>query len=124
MMVIDRRTARFAPSLEEAVAARRFASRVVVGAGHAHAVADVALAAGELAANAAEHAVTPFEITVVVDGCIRIEVADGSADLPVRRDVGLDDERGRGMALVDLVSSRWGVHRTPTGKCVWAEIAI
>lgn len=91
-------------------------------AGLIHAVHDVALAAGELATNAAEHARTPFEVEVSVEGCVRIAVSDGCADLPVVADVDTDAERGRGMALVELVSSRWGVDRTPTGKCVWAEI--
>jgi len=117
------RRASFEPSLEQAVAARCFVSRVVADAGHSELVADVALAAGELTANAAEHAHTPFQVSVRVDGCIRIEVADGNTDLPVVRDVDTYDERGRGMALVELVSHRWGVDRTPTGKLVWAEIS-
>jgi len=117
-----RREAHFDPSVEQAVAARRFASRVVADAGFTHAVHDVALATGELATNAAEHARTPFDVTVLLDGCVRIEVTDGSTDLPVLSDVDGDSERGRGMALVELVSCRWGVDRTPTGKRVWAEI--
>lgn len=117
-----RSEATFGPSVEQAVAARRFASRVVADAGLAHTVHDVALAAGELATNAAEHARTPFDVVVVLDGCVRIEVADGSAELPVVADIDVDAERGRGMALVELVSCRWGVDRTPTGKRVWAEI--
>jgi len=117
-----RSEARFDPSVDQVVAARRFASRVVADAGLTHAVADVALATGELAANAAEHAGTPFDVAVVVGCCIRIEVTDGCADLPVRHEVGTYDERGRGIALVELVSSRWGVDRVPDGKRVWAEI--
>lgn len=119
---IERTEARFDPSIEQAVAARHFASRFVAAAGLTHAVHDVALATGELATNAAEHAGTPFDVTVVVDGCIRIEVADGSVDLPVRPDVDPYDERGRGMAIVELVSRRWGVDRVGGGKRVWVEI--
>jgi anti-sigma regulatory factor (Ser/Thr protein kinase) len=118
----ERRHARFDPSLDEVVAARRFASRVVAEAGLSHAVHDVALAAGELAANAAEHAHTPFDVTVEIDGCVRIEVADGCDLLPRLVEPDMDSERGRGMALVELVSCRWGVERTATGKSVWAEI--
>ena len=112
----------FDPSLEQVVAARRFASRVVADAGLVHAVHDVALATGELAANAAEHARTRFDVVVVVGRVIRIEVSDESADLPVRGDPVLEDERGRGIALVELVSQRWGVERTDHGKRVWAEL--
>jgi anti-sigma regulatory factor (Ser/Thr protein kinase) len=106
------------------VAARKFASRVVVDAGHGAAVADVALAVGELAANAYEHAGTPYDVTVRLDGCIRIEVSDASPELPVR---GYPDdyaERGRGIALVEMVGQAWGVDRTPDGKTVWVEIAL
>ncbi len=120
----ERREARFDPSVEQAVAARRFASRVVADLGLAHAVHDVALATGELAANAAEHARTAFVVVVRVDGCVRIEVSDGSADLPFVTDADFDSERGRGMALVELVSDRWGVDKTPGGKVVWAEIPV
>lgn len=124
---MDRRRTRceatFGPSVEQAVAARRFVSRVVAEAGLVHAVHDVALAAGELATNAAQHAGTPFDVVVLLDGCVRIEVADGSEELPYVVDIDVDAERGRGMALVELVSCRWGVDRTPTGKRVWAEIS-
>jgi anti-sigma regulatory factor (Ser/Thr protein kinase) len=118
----ERRKATFDPSLEQVVAARRFASRVVADVGLAHAIHDVALATGELAANAAEHARTSFDVVVVVEGCVRIEVLDGSHEPPVLVDADWDSDRGRGMALVDLVSTRWGVDTTPTGKTVWAEI--
>jgi anti-sigma regulatory factor (Ser/Thr protein kinase) len=109
--------------MDEVVAARRFASRVVAEAGLTHAVHDVALAAGELAANAAEHAHTPFDVTVEIEGCVRIEVTDGSDLLPRIVEPDLHSERGRGMALVELVSSRWGVDRIDSGKRVWAEIS-
>lgn len=118
----QRQEAHFDPSVEQAVMARRFASRVVADAGLTSAVHDVALAAGELATNAAEHAGTPFDVAVVLDRCVHIEVIDGSTALPVIADIDVHAERGRGMALVDLVSTRWGVEPTPTGKRVWFEI--
>ena len=118
-----RSEARFGPSVDQVVAARHFASRVVADAGLGHTIHDVALATGELAANAAEHARTPFRVVVVLDGCVRIEVTDGSAALPFKPDVDEYAERGRGMALVELVSERWGVDRMPDGKRVWAEIS-
>lgn len=117
-----RSEATFDPSLEQVRAARRFASRVVADAGLSHAVHDVALAAGELAANAAEHAGTTFDVVVVVGRVIRIEVTDHSDVLPVRVDAIPDSERGRGIAIVELVSQRWGVERTDDGKKVWAEL--
>ena len=118
-----RSEARFGPSVDQVVAARHFASRVVADAGLNHTIPDVALATGELAANAAEHARTPFRVVVVLDGCVRIEVTDGSAAMPHKPDIDEYAERGRGIALIELVSERWGVEVTPHGKRVWAEIS-
>jgi hypothetical protein len=33
------------------------------------------------------------------------------------------DEGGRGIALVDALSSGWGAETTPDGKTVWFEVA-
>jgi anti-sigma regulatory factor (Ser/Thr protein kinase) len=118
-----RSEATFGPSIDQVVAARHFASRVVADAGLSHTIHDVALATGELAANAAEHAGTPFAVVVVLGPCVRIEVTDGSSEMPFKPDVDEYAERGRGMALVELVSERWGVDVTADGKRVWAEIS-
>ena len=118
-----RSEATFAPSIDQVVAARHFVSRVVADAGLSHTIHDVALATGELAANAAEHAGTPFAVVVLLEGCIRIEVSDGSPAMPFKPDVDEYAERGRGIALIELVSTRWGVDRTAAGKRVWAEIS-
>ncbi|MFH9980944.1 ATP-binding protein [Streptomyces sp. NPDC017179] len=42
--------------------------------------------------------------------------------LPVlRRKADEDDESGRGLALLDALSLRWGVDRRPGSKTVWCE---
>ena len=38
------------------------------------------------------------------------------------RDYGTDATTGRGMRLVDSISSRWGVDRSPDRKVVWFEL--
>lgn len=125
MKLCDPRIAHFEPTLEHVVAARRFASRVVADAGHVAAVPSVALATGELAANAVAHARTPFDVAVFVDDrSVRIEVGDGSTVLPRRLDVEADALNGRGVMLVDLVGSRWGVEVAGGGKRVWVEIQL
>ncbi|MFI1395517.1 ATP-binding protein [Streptomyces sp. NPDC020681] len=37
---------------------------------------------------------------------------------------GLEEERGRGLLLVEAVSTSWGAHQAPhgTGRVVWAEL--
>ena len=55
------------------------------------------------------------------------EVWDQAPGIPVRLRAGGDDESGRGLDLVDMITgSRWGWHpaRSGPGKCVWAECAL
>jgi anti-sigma regulatory factor (Ser/Thr protein kinase) len=89
---------------------------------------------GELAANAAVHGRVPgrsFRLRLLtgpgllLPGTLRVEVADvGGEFRPVRPQLpGPQDESGRGLLLVDTLSSRWGVEeRAPSGKTVWAEL--
>jgi hypothetical protein len=56
--------------------------------------------------------------------CILLAVADASPRPPVRLSLGPDAERGRGLALVEALSSRWGWHPasiTGLRKAIWAE---
>jgi anti-sigma regulatory factor (Ser/Thr protein kinase) len=92
--------------------------------------ADVAvLLTSELVANAVTHgaptAGTFVLLTIACDSaCLRIDVHDGSGDLPVL-DTGLieeapaEAETGRGLLLVTLLSAEWGFYRTPAGKAVY-----
>jgi hypothetical protein len=53
-----------------------------------------------------------------------LAVADASPQPPVRLSPGPDAERGRGLALVEALSNRWGWHPasiTGLRKVVWAE---
>lgn len=55
-----------------------------------------------------------------------IEVWDMASSLPTMRQIAADDEGGRGLQLVDVLTARWGwlpVHGWP-GKCVWAELSL
>lgn len=86
---------------------------------------DAALAVSELAANAVLHARTELTVHVTVsDGLARVEVDDGSAVLPVHLPVGESALSGRGLALVDALTDRWGARPTASGgKTVWFELA-
>jgi hypothetical protein len=55
-----------------------------------------------------------------VEGGLRIEVADGSATLPMRGLGGADAMTGRGLLMVDALAADSGAIRTSTGKVVWA----
>lgn len=84
---------------------------------------NVKLAASELAANAVLHAGTPQAATIrYLGAAVRIEIDDQSPVLPSFREA--DDRGGRGLPLVDAVSSSWGAHRRPEGKRVWCEVPV
>jgi anti-sigma regulatory factor (Ser/Thr protein kinase) len=55
------------------------------------------------------------------DAGLRVDVHDGSADLPVLADcpAEADAETGRGLLLVTSLSAEWGFYRTPGGKAVY-----
>ncbi|ADI09520.1 regulatory protein [Streptomyces bingchenggensis BCW-1] len=92
----------------------------------------VALLVAELASNAVRHGRVPgrdFRLRITVEvptRTIRIEVSDArEGRLPVRPpNPSAEDETGRGLLLVELLATRWGVApRAPVGKTVWAEVA-
>lgn len=55
---------------------------------------------------------------------LRVTVTDGAAGLPhVQRETPLLGDGGRGLQLVEALSSRWGANRrVPSGKSVWFEL--
>jgi anti-sigma regulatory factor (Ser/Thr protein kinase) len=97
--------------------------------------ADVAvLLTSELVTNAVTHgtptAGTFVLLTIACDSaCLRVDVHDGSGDLPVL-DTGLTEEApveaetGRGLLLVTLLSAEWGFYRTPAGKAVYFTLKV
>lgn len=85
----------------------------------------IAVLLSELIANAARHAADPRTLTLVVgDHVVRVEVRDGTPDLP--RVLPVDPTRvgGNGMRLVDGLASRWGAEADGQGKVVWFEVPI
>ena len=55
---------------------------------------------------------------------VRVEVEDHSVALPSVDDRGVDELSGRGMLLVDSLSSSWGVEPGTDGKKVWFAIDL
>ena len=55
--------------------------------------------------------------------CVAIQVWDGSSEMPLRRDADADSESGRGLLLVESLSTEWGSYRKADGKVVWAVVA-
>jgi hypothetical protein len=69
---------------------------------------------------------TPVRVWVLSDGiCVLIVVWDASPLSPVRVNSGDEDEGGRGLLLVETLSTRWNWYFPPQpegGKAVWALI--
>lgn len=85
---------------------------------------DLELLATELLTNAVLHARTAMRVVIAYDGAaVRFEVHDASPVLPVAGTPDDFDERGRGLWLIDELSSRWAVEPTPGGKRIWFEVA-
>lgn len=119
------------PAEERSAARARAMARDVFGT---WALDDLGEAAGlvlsELFTNAVRHARTPA-IRVRIDryptGWVRVGVIDRDPRcLPEVRHADSADESGRGLFLVDVLSTRWGYDlmgsgRRPWGKRVWAE---
>lgn len=86
---------------------------------------DVELLVTELVVNAVVHGGSAPELSVLLlPATIRVEVADSSDEMPKLRQPSLDSTSGRGIALLDSLSSRWGADHLPQGgKTVWFEVA-
>jgi len=84
----------------------------------------VALLVSEVATNALVHGRGRVRVRVrkTLAG-LRVEVHDGNPVLPSRRRATPMDEGGRGIALVEALSSGWGAESTADGKNVWFEVA-
>lgn len=77
----------------------------------------------ELATNAVLHAGTVFRVVLTLrKRRLRCEVIDGSARPPRLRHYTAEAATGRGLRLVDKLSSAWGVVPGPGGKTVWFEL--
>ncbi len=84
----------------------------------------VALLVSEVATNALVHGAGEVRVRVVPQPPgVRIEVVDGSTAMPQRRQASSIDEGGRGIALVEALSTAWGSEASADGKTVWFELA-
>ena len=85
----------------------------------------VELVLTELLTNALLHGAGPVTVrtTTTHDDVVRVEVSDSArSGVPHRVETGPASETGRGLLLVSVLASRWGVLPTEAGKTVWAEI--
>ena len=106
--------------------ARQAITRVLARSGVPQLIDDAQLLATELVTNAVRHATGPITVRAyLTDGFLHIEVCDSSTETPPkRREARPDDEGGRGMELVEKLSSRWGYRVSGHSKVVWLDLSI
>ena len=103
--------------------ARRFAVAALAGLFPDELVDDAALIISELVTNAFLHGDPPVVVRISARAhLVHIEVADDSRSAPMRGRPDGTAMTGRGMGLIESLSSRWGVAPEATGKRVWCEL--
>jgi serine/threonine-protein kinase RsbW len=116
------------PPVAKAAAAGREWSRETLQEWKLAGLADVVQQlVSELVTNSVEHADTPYVRAVLTRtrGTLRVDVVDEDpVNLPAPTQPGPDDIRGRGLAIVQALSDRWGVSVADEAKSVWCELAL
>jgi anti-sigma regulatory factor (Ser/Thr protein kinase) len=86
-------------------------------------------ATANLNRRAAERGTTGESVLLVItadDAGLRVDVHDGSGDLPIVSGyvAEADAETGRGLLLVTSLSAEWGFYRTAGGKAVYFTLEV
>jgi CheY-like chemotaxis protein len=112
------------PELRCVAAARRFLFRTLAAWDEPELYADGVIVVSELVTNAITHAPAPGELRLsLLPDVLRVAVTDSGSGAPEPRHASSTREGGRGLYLVDALTSAWGMESLPPGgKVVWAEL--
>ena len=111
-------------NLSAAGLARQFLRDILPGWSLAALVDSAMLLTTELVTNAVIHARSPVGVTVkLAEGRLRVEVADQGPGALIMRQPVPGDMHGRGLRLIEALSSAWGTSSDEQGKLVWFELA-
>ena len=103
--------------------ARRFVEETLLRWDCGDVLEAVKLLVSELVTNSIVHGVSAPEVAVLLRAdALRIEVSDRGGGVPEARRADDEDTSGRGLALVEALSSAWGVEASGDGKTVWFEV--
>ncbi len=114
------------PAIPQSVhAARRFATDALAGL-PPEPLEAAELMVSELATNCIRHERMSFYVTISRSPLeIRVEVTDSGSGVPTMRSPGPNDPSGRGLQIVDMLSTQWGIEpEVPAGKTVWFSLAL
>jgi len=118
------------PIGEAVAAARRYVTAALARLGRSEVQYSALLGVSELVTNSAIHARTKLTVAVAVTdtGALRITVRDFSPRLPLQRHYGVDSTTGRGLRLIESISTGWGIEQisdeSGDGKAVWFEPTV
>jgi DNA-binding NarL/FixJ family response regulator len=106
--------------------ARRFVDEILRMWDCQPAIDTLELILSEVVSNAVVHARSAPEVSVrLLEGFLRVEVADDSDAMPEVRPADEMDTGGRGLQILASESTRWGIAPRPGGgKAVWFEVPI
>lgn len=108
------------PSDHSPARGRRFVRKVLVAIALPDVVDTAVLLANELITNAILHGRSEVELTVdITRAGVKVSAADMNSRLPVMQSTDEHALDGRGIAIVNLLASSWGVTATEGGKIVW-----
>ncbi|MBQ0850282.1 SpoIIE family protein phosphatase [Streptomyces sp. BH-SS-21] len=116
---------RLAPEPRSAPHARRFTTRTLHDWQLPPHLTDTAeLVVTELVTNAIRHSdgAALFLTLHLTSTSLTVELADHSQALPLARQAGPTDENGRGLGLIDALSTNWGTRIHSQGKSVWSTM--
>jgi DNA-binding NarL/FixJ family response regulator len=88
------------------------------------AVSDTLVVVSELVANALTHTGSGCRLRLSFGvSAVRVEVVDDGSGTPEPRPPSATREGGRGLHLIDALTTAWGIEMVPDGgKVVWAEL--
>lgn len=115
------------PSAPRSVAlVRRYAVDVGRALGWSDSADTVALLVSEVATHAILHSYGTDVRVRVLDHSLRlrVEVSDGSPELPVPRGARASDGNAGGLALVEALAVAWGADTRFDGRTTWFEIGV
>jgi anti-sigma regulatory factor (Ser/Thr protein kinase) len=125
---VDAAEMAFDDSAESVAQARRMAGQQLISWDLDELADDARLVVSELLTNAALHAKPPIQMRLVrIPGGVRIEVSDGSREMPLLIRASPDVTTGRGWSLVQALAHEWGADRAPRaggGKTVWVIMLL
>lgn len=115
----------FASDPASVPAGRRFVAALLDDWACAHLTDTAALLTSEILTNAVVHGLGPVRLRLRrTDTEVAVIVSDRGRYRPQPRLADLTDESGRGLSLLEMLSTSWGARATEDGKDVWFTLTL